>query len=114
MVTIAPTNLGTMAASEDRATCGNLGSRICLTDANFSDDLFLFYKQFSNRNTFLSVGLALASRSRGLTVWWAGMHPTGLEDSSMSLSISRIAGAVEGIAVAIAVSAHAKEAPLSA
>jgi hypothetical protein len=48
-----------MAASGDRATCGNLWLGICLTDANLPDDFFLFYKQSSNRNTFLSVGLAL-------------------------------------------------------
>jgi hypothetical protein len=48
-----------MAASGDRATCGNLGSGICLTDANLFHDLFLFYNRISNQNTFLSVGLAM-------------------------------------------------------
>ena len=48
-----------MAASGDRATCGNLGSGICLTDANLSHDLFLFYNRISKQNTFLSVGLAM-------------------------------------------------------
>jgi hypothetical protein len=48
-----------MTASGARTTCGNLGSRIHLTDANLSDDLFLFYNRISNRNTLLRAGLAM-------------------------------------------------------
>ena len=51
--------LGTMATNGAKATCGNLGSGICLTDANLYHDLFTFYNRISNQNTFPNVGLAM-------------------------------------------------------
>jgi hypothetical protein len=48
-----------MGVIVDNATCGNLGSGICLTDANHSDDLFLFYNRIPSRKTFLRVVLAM-------------------------------------------------------
>ena len=68
-----------MAAIGIRTTCKNLGSDFCLTGANLSDDLFLFYNRISSRNTFLSVGLAMGftgartcSMVGGNTPSWTG------------------------------------------
>jgi hypothetical protein len=49
----------TIGPSGARGTHGNLGSGICLTDADLCDDLFFFYNRISNRNTSLIVGLAM-------------------------------------------------------
>lgn len=43
----------------DSATCGNLGTGICITNANLSDDLFLFHNRTSNRSAFLRTGLTM-------------------------------------------------------
>jgi hypothetical protein len=48
-----------MATNGAKATCGILGSGICLTDANLSHDLFIFYNRISNQNTFPNAGLAM-------------------------------------------------------
>jgi hypothetical protein len=98
-----------MTASGDRTTWGNLGSGICLTDANLSDDLFLFYNRISNRNTFLSVGLAMGFTLARTYSLVGGNAPRELEDSSMSSSISMLAGVFVGIAAAVPVSAKAQQ-----
>jgi hypothetical protein len=53
-----------MTASGARTPCGNLGSRIHLTDANLSGYLFLLYNFISNRNTLLSFGLGMGFPAR--------------------------------------------------